>query len=79
MLKWSLDILGWLAVLSGSFNGAVRLFGTSEFVALYAGNSRNLDLPITFFVFGLILIALASIIARLDKLLQTQLIPEADE
>jgi len=79
MLKLVLGILGWLAVLSGILNGAVRLFGTSEIVALYAGNSRNLDLSITVVVFGLILIALASIIARLDKLLKTEWMTEADE
>lgn len=79
ILKLVLNSVGWLAILSGAFNGAVRVFGTSESVARYAGSSRNLDLVIIVMVFGLILIALASIIARLDELLKTEWMTEADE
>jgi len=79
MLKLALGISGWLAILAGVFNGAVRLFGTSESVARYAGNSRDLDLSITVIAFGLILIALASIIARLDQLLKIGWTSDSDE
>jgi hypothetical protein len=78
-LKLVLNIIGWVAILLGAFNGGIRLFGTSDFVARYAGNIRSVDLPITFIVFGLILIALASIIRRLDELLNAKITFAPDE
>jgi hypothetical protein len=78
-LKLALNIIGWVAILLGAFNGGIRLFGTSDFVARYAGNTRSVDLPITFIVFGLILIALASIIRRLDELLNAKITAAPDE
>jgi hypothetical protein len=78
-LKLALNIIGWVAILLGAFNGGIRLFGTSDFVARYAGNIRSVDLPITFIVFGLILIALASIIRRLDELLNAKITAAPDE
>jgi multisubunit Na+/H+ antiporter MnhG subunit len=78
-LKLALNIIGWFAILLGAFNGGIRLFGTSDFVARYAGNTRSVDLSITFIVFGLILIALASIIRRLDELLKAKITVAPDE
>jgi hypothetical protein len=78
-LKLALNIIGWVAILLGAFNGGIRLFGTSDSVARYAGNIRSVDLPITFIVFGLILIALASIIRRLDELLNAKITFAPDE
>jgi|TARA_R110000850_G_scaffold209420_1_gene335445 uncharacterized membrane protein YedE/YeeE len=79
VLKVVLNILGWIAIISGIFNGSLRLLGLPEIVAAYAGSTRNLDMPITFVVFGLILISLATIIARLDKLLEIEWVTEEDE
>ena len=54
---------------SGGFNGAIRLFADDQAVHRYAGSSRDVDSALTVLVVGLIFIALAAIIGRLDELL----------
>lgn len=79
MLKVVFNILGWIAIITGIFNGFLRLLGSTEIVAAYGGSTLNLNMPITFVAFGLILVSLASIIARLDKLLEIEWVTEEDE
>jgi hypothetical protein len=69
MLKSILNIIGWIAIISAGFNGAIRLFADDQAVRRLAGSSRDLDIVLTVLVVGLIFIALAAIIGRLDKLL----------
>lgn len=68
MLKLILNISGWFAIIVAGSGGYIRLFADDHVVRRYAG-SRDLDTVLTILVFGLIFLALAAIIARLDKLL----------
>ena len=69
MLKLILNTIGWGAIILAGFNGAIRLFADDLAVRRYAGSSRDLDSVLTVLVVGLIFIALAAIIGRLDELL----------
>ena len=70
MLQNILWGLGWLLVVTGVFNIAVKVLGPEELVLMLAGSSRNLDAPITMFATGLVFLALVSIMEKLDQILQ---------
>ncbi|PVE47971.1 hypothetical protein [Pararhodobacter aggregans] len=69
MVKALLYLVGWLAVLVASTGIAIRVAGSDAMVRQYAGGSRNLDFTFYLLVVGLIFLALAAILTRLDTLL----------
>lgn len=69
MVKALLYLVGWLAVLVASTGIAIRVAGSDALVGQYAGGSRNLDIGFYLLVVGLVFLALATVISRLDALL----------
>ncbi|WP_417625514.1 hypothetical protein [Pararhodobacter aggregans] len=69
MLKGMLNVFGWFAIISAACNIAIRVAGSDEFLRTYAGASRNLNPGFALLAVGLIFLALAAIITRLDTLL----------
>ena len=70
MLENILWGLGWLLVVTGVGSIAVKVLGTEELVLMFAGSSRNLDVPIAGFAIGLVFLGLSSVIEKLDEILQ---------
>ncbi len=70
MLRFVLAGLGWLLVVSSTFNIAIKLFGSDWAVARYAGSDRNLDSPFIGLAIGLVFLALSQILKKLDDVLQ---------
>ena len=66
-MKTLLRVIGWLGITLSLWNGATKLFGSDWAVARYTAGSRDIDLNITVLAFCLIFLALASILARLDR------------
>ncbi|MCA0203480.1 MAG: hypothetical protein LCH92_03995 [Proteobacteria bacterium] len=69
MLKGVLNVLGWFAIISAACDIAIRVAGSDEFLRTYAGASRNLNPGFALLAVGLVFLALAAIISRLDALL----------
>ena len=64
-----LSALGGLALIVAFLNGAIKLFGSNESVARYAGADRDLDLNISVAAIGIVFLALSAILSKLTNIL----------
>lgn len=60
-------VIGWFGIALAVFNSGVKIFGSAEEVARYAGSNRNLDTNFTVLAFCLIFLGLAAILNRISK------------
>lgn len=79
MLVIALRVVGWFGIITSTYNGLLKVFGSDGDVALYAGASRNLDLNIILLAFSLGFLALAGILKRLDKIVENTSTKTNDE
>ncbi len=68
MLKFALNILGWFGIFVGLMGILFRYFPPDE-ADPRISSAQALNLSVGVLAFGLIFLALAAIIARLDNLL----------
>ena len=68
MLRWVMLILGGFLLVISVPTIAIKVFGSSEYVARYF-TSRHLDTPIYMLLASLVMLILANIVARLADII----------